>query len=254
MCLAVAKKKFPVIDETVLYRSKYAATDLKEALREVYGNRTIGDIKTCRVVIPAVNLVTGKPVTFKTPHQPHFIRDRHFYAVDVALATAAAPTYFPQATVQPGSSYTDGGLWANNPSIVAFAEAMKIREACNRPEIDPVFEPQDVFMLSIGTGEPKYYAQPGPTDDGLLWWAPQLFDVAGGAQSQGTHAQARYLMGDDRYIRIDFKMPSVPWKLDDVNALPQLFLYGDEAAVESYPRLKESFFSVPTPEYHPFNH
>ena len=65
---------------------------------------------------------------------------------------------------------------------------------CRRTALDPVFGPEDVHMLSIGTGEPQYYAKPGPTDYGLLWWGPRLLDVAGGTQSQGAHFQAEYLI------------------------------------------------------------
>lgn len=44
-----------------------------------------------RVMIPAVNLSTGKPQFFKTPHNPQFNRDGRLTLVDAALATSAAP-------------------------------------------------------------------------------------------------------------------------------------------------------------------
>ena len=173
-------------------------------------------------------------------------------ALNVGLAAAAAPAFFPHAKIDQGSAYADGGLWANNPAIVGYIEAMKIRAVCCRPNLDQKFDVEDVFMLSVGTGEPQYYAKPGPLDDGLLWWGPRLFDVAGGAQSQGAHFQAQYLMGD-RYTRVDFKMPAQPWQLDDVSALPDLLHYGTQAAIEHYPQLQRSMFKSKKPTYHPFN-
>jgi hypothetical protein len=210
------------------------------------------DATFSRLLIPAVDLIRGQTVTFKTAHQPGFIRDRHFKAVEVGLATSAAPTFFPQARIGDVSGYSDGGLWANNPAIAGYAEAIKIREVCNRPALDPVFGPEDIFMLSIGTGEPQYYARPGPKEDGLIWWGPRLFDIAGGAQSQGAHFQAQYLMGNDRYTRIDFKMPSDPWHLDDFSALPDLLHYGAQAAVDYYSELRGKILSSKTTPYHPF--
>ena len=251
--LSIAKRKFPGLDEGALHRSKYAADGLRDTLTDVFGTRTIEDATASRLVIPAVDLIYGRTITFKTPHQPDFIRDRCLRAVEVGLATSAAPTFFPHAHIGPGSVYSDGGLWANNPALVGYVEAMKIREICRRPDLDPVFGPEDVHMLSIGTGEPQYYAQPGPTDDGLLWWGPRVFDVSGGAQSQGAHFQARYLMGNERYTRIDFKMPTQPWQLDDVTALPQLLHYGVQAAVDYYPRLRRTVLADKKPPYHPFS-
>jgi hypothetical protein len=252
-CLAIAKGKFPGLDEDGLHRSKYDARTLTDALRDVYGTRTMEDATACRLVIPAVDLIYGRTVTFKTPHQPDLIRDRRLSAVAVGLATAAAPTFFPHATIGPGSAYSDGGFWANNPAIVGYVEAMKIREVCRRPHRDPRFAPEDVCMLSIGTGEPQYFAEPGPTDDGLLWWGQRLFDVTGGAQSQGAHFQAQYLMGNERYTRVDFKMPTQPWRLDDVSALPQLLHYGAQAAVDHYPRLRHTLLETQKPPYQPFS-
>jgi hypothetical protein len=251
-CLKIAKKKFPGIEEAGLHRSKYDSKGLADALREVYGIRTMEDATASRLVIPAVDLIYGRTVAFKTPHQPDFIRDRRLSVVDVALATTSAPTFFPHAVIGTGSAYTDGGLWANNPAIMGYVEAMKICKVCQRPNLDPPFSPDDVHMLSIGTGEPQYFAKPGPADDGLLWWGPRLFDVAGGAQSQGAHFQAQYLIGHDRYTRVDFKMPTEPWKLDDVSALKQLLHYGTQAAVDYYPKLRRTLLETSKPRYHPF--
>jgi len=82
---------------------------------------------------------------------------------------------------EPRDFTDDGGLWANNPAIVGYVEAMKISTVCRRPNLDPLFGPEDIYMLSVGTGEPRYYAKPGPTDDGLL--PAQLIISAGYAAS-----------------------------------------------------------------------
>jgi hypothetical protein len=250
--LGIAKWKFPNFDDGMLYRSKYQQEPLRAALHEVYSDRTLEEATSTRVVIPSVDLIHGRTITFKTPHQPDFIRDRKFKAVDVALATAAAPTYFPQASIAPGTFFSDGGLWANNPAIVGYAEAIKISQVCRRPDVDPTFGTDDIFMLSIGTGRPQYYANPGPADDGLLWWGSRLFDVAGGAQAQGIDFQARYLLGDEKYVRIDFEMPTEPWPLDAYDAVPQMLHYGEQAAVDNYALLKKMFFSLEKLPYKPF--
>jgi hypothetical protein len=252
ICLKAVQRKFPALDTTALRRSKYAQEHLRAALTDFFGDRTIGDIRSSRVVIPAVNLLLGRTVTFKTPHQPNFVRDSAFRVVDVALCTSAAPIYFPQASIAEGTSYADGGLWANNPAVVAYAEAVKISRVCTRQGIDPVFGPEDVLMLSVGTGKPQYYAKPRSGDDGMVWWGPRLFEVAAGAQSQGVHFQAQYLMGPDRYTRIDFDMPTDPWTLDDVQAIDDLIVFGEQSAIDHFPSLRPTFMAVEKAPYQPY--
>jgi len=45
-------------------------------------------------------------------------------AVDAALATAAAPTYFHHHVTQDSVGLSDGGTWANNPTALAVVEAI----------------------------------------------------------------------------------------------------------------------------------
>ena len=229
-----------VLDVNSLIQAKYTSDTLEDILYDLFQDRTLESVATTRLVIPAIDLIKGSTITFKTPHQPNFVRDRHFRAVDVALATAAAPTYFPAAGFN-NSLYCDGGLWANNPSVVGYAEAMKILQVCSEPET-PLFEREDVRLLSIGTGIPRYFYKPQTGKDGFFNWGPQLFEVSSGAQSQGAHFTAQYLVGSDRYRRIDFEMPQGPWPLDAVERLPELLHMGDEKAVENFPELKSLFF------------
>ncbi len=85
-----------------------------------------------------------------------------------------------------------------------------------------------------------------------MWWGQRLFDVAGGAQSQGAHEQAKYLMNGTRYLRIDFDMPTEPWLLDNIHVVPQLLHYGDQAAVNHFAVLKQHFLADTKPAYRAF--
>ena len=72
-----------------------------QALRDVITSlipedATLNDAKHA-VGVPAVNVTSGRPQVFKTRHKAEWTRDWKYRAVDVALATSAAPTFFELA-------------------------------------------------------------------------------------------------------------------------------------------------------------
>lgn len=219
-----------------IFQSRYEAAKLRESLSGIFGDKSLVDAKT-RVLIPAVNLSLGCTVVFKTPHLGDAnTRDWRFPIVDIALATSAAPIYFPHATITPGSAYVDGGLWANNPVLVALAEAMQIRGSLD-----------DVQVLSIGTGRGRYSHFPQSAENGVAWWMNKLFDVTTLAQSEGAVHTARKLIGE-RFHRIDFDLPDNNWRLDGVELVDRLVHFGEEEAHRSIATLRTTFFDQPAPE------
>jgi predicted acylesterase/phospholipase RssA len=107
---------------------------LRDALGGVLKEETLSALYARRKIalcVPTVDAETGRGWVFKTPHLPRLTRDNNYKLVDVCMASAAAPIYFPLhrvASPNPGSkavhSFADGGLWANNPIMVALAEAL----------------------------------------------------------------------------------------------------------------------------------
>ena len=108
---------------------------LRNALIEAFGKTTLEKLYTERKIalaIPAINCTTHQAWVFKTPHDPTSNgRDNNYSIVDVCLASSAAPIYRSLAAVQqPGNTspidiFVDGGLWANNPVLVALIEALR---------------------------------------------------------------------------------------------------------------------------------
>lgn len=229
-----------------LHRSRYRPDTLSWALGELFGERRFGSARS-RLVVPAMDLASGRVVVFTTPHRPGLTRDRKLLARDVVLAACAAPTYFPHVRFARGC-YADGALWANNPGVIAYGEAMRIREHCRRRGIDAPFEESDVRVLSLGTGRNRDFGNPRDADTGLKWWAPRIVDVIGNAQSDGVNFQMRHLLGA-RYTRIDFDIPDSSWRLDAFDKLAELEHTGFAKADEFMPRLRAPFFGETTPTY-----
>jgi len=76
------------LDVDAMRQSKYDGKKLKQALEEVLGSRTLNDAKT-RLLIPSVDLTSGKTVVFKTPHQPDLSVTTAFH-----VPTQVACSYF----------------------------------------------------------------------------------------------------------------------------------------------------------------
>ena len=175
-------------------RARYRPEPLARLVVALSGAGTkIGDLKR-RVMIPAVNLTKGRPQVFKTPHHRTFVRDRRLSLVDVALATSAAPTYFPLHAIG-GELFADGGLYANAPDLLALHEA----EHFLGQSLD------SVHVLSIGTTTAQFsLAHAIGRDLGWLGWmtGQRLAQAMIGAQQINAEAMLRHRLGV-RYLRID---------------------------------------------------
>src|SRR3954465_2739729 len=96
----------------------------------------------------------------------------HFTLVDVARATAAAPTYFEPVRIRPDAgedtyALIDGGVFALNPAMTAYAE---VAAAGRAAEIE--------LLISLGTGSnTRRLAFEDARGWGRLEWARPLVDV-----------------------------------------------------------------------------
>lgn len=155
-------------------RNLGAEARLAEALREL--------------VVVAYDMTATEPFFFK--RWPARENDaRNCPLVDAALATAAAPTYFPSHEVD-DHALVDGGVFAANPAIAAVVEALK------RQSDEPHhLSTDDLLVLSIGTGlHETHYTQAQVSAWGKLGWViphegepPILATVLGGASDGVDH-------------------------------------------------------------------
>jgi patatin-like phospholipase/acyl hydrolase len=130
---------------------KYSLGPLAEAV-----HRRLGDVKLAEalreVVVASYDMTNREPFFFKRwrAREPIDPTDpapetRNHPIVDAAMATAAAPTYFPSHEVS-DRVLVDGGVFANNPSIAAITEALKRTGNAGRVDTD------DLLVVSVGTG------------------------------------------------------------------------------------------------------
>jgi len=224
--------------------SKYNSNPLREALRTVFGDRKLGE-STRRLVVPSCNLDTGEVHIWKTSHHPRLERDYTSSVIEVALSTAAAPTYFPTHRSSAGIPLVDGGMWANNPVGIALVEATGILEW-----------PRDSLrVLSLGcTTTPLSTGVLRNRALGWLFWRMKVTEVLMAAQSSGALGMATHLIGDrNNLVRIS---PTVSgaFTLDNVREIRSLKGLGDSEARKALPFLRPMFFAHPADEFVPHHH
>ena len=87
---------------------------------------TLGEVST-PLLITSADLATGGVHVFKSAYLAQlgepYDRDGDVLLRDAILASCAAPTFFDPKQVE-SHLLVDGGLWANNPSIIALTEAL----------------------------------------------------------------------------------------------------------------------------------
>ena len=111
-----------------MLKSKYDAKVLENLLRDSFGETTLGNIKK-PLIINATNVSTGKVHVFKSSYQKDrrngdYFRDREVPLYKAVLASCAAPVYFDPVDIE-GDLVCDGGLWANNPAVVGYVDAIR---------------------------------------------------------------------------------------------------------------------------------
>lgn len=179
-----------------LCAAKYRPHALAATIDEIVGTESrMADLKA-RVVVPAVNLTKGAPQVFKTPHHPSFVRDLRLRVRDVALATSAAPTFFPIHEID-GELFADGGLFANAPDAVALHEAEHFLGA----------DVAAIHILSLGTTSTSFsIARETGLNLGALDWlrGQRLPSVMIASQQKVAEAMLGHRLGA-RYVRLDHR-------------------------------------------------
>jgi predicted acylesterase/phospholipase RssA len=222
-----------------LVRAKYPSGPFRQALEEVFGDRLFGSSRL-RLVIPAYDVRNDKTCLFRTDHCEHLNRDWKEKMVDVALAATAAPTFLPAHQLT-GRRLIDGGVWANNPVVVALVEAVTFLG----------IELSDLRILSLGTTF-EVKERPPKLDHGGLWqWKGDATDVFLRGQSLGASSTAMNLVGEKRFMRIDPAMPADLLDLDRISTDELLGRAHDESKHRA-PEFKEKFMGhVATPHVSP---
>lgn len=220
---------------------KHDADLLRQELERVIGGRKIGEART-RLVIPAWDPDHRSVYIFKTAHHPRLKTDYSRLAIDAAMATAAAPTYFKRHRTAENIGLLDGGTWCNNPIAIAVIEAITLLG----------WPASSLRILSLGCVNEIYMFGDAP---GWGRLGTDLMRLFMDGQSRGALGMAKLLTGHEYERDAIFRCcPDVPkgfFKLDDSRKIAQLKGMGAALARRERARIEPVFFTRPAERFEP---
>ena len=215
-----------------LSRNRYDRAALDELLWQALGTTTLRESR-CRLLIPATEAKHGDPVVYKTPHHPGYFLDGDKPMAKVAAATSAAPTYL-KPVIQDGYILLDGGIWANNPTMMALVEALTCFTV----------QREQIAILSIGCGQDGFRINSKQAAGAGLYQWREIIYVAMHYQSLTAVNQAGLLIGREKVTRLDRPEGTERVDLDDWEKARRLLPEEAFAVAEQYAdRISEAFFT-----------
>jgi len=198
-------------------------------LNKLLSDNLPGQLGSARVpvFITAHNMSAGKAKVFYSGDAD----DGQWPLWEVARITAAAQTYLPV-----WKNFADGGLFFNDPSVALMAGVHS----------EFGIEPNDLYMVSIGTGASQENYTRGNPGNYIKWIKIILEDTLHGGSVFGQRFVANELLGPDHYLVCDFPNdsdmgfdnPDVPQWIDDnwsdqiVSAAAQIDRFVESISVE----------------------
>ncbi len=201
---------------------KFSTGPLRGAIGELLQDATLDAAKVC-LAIPVYDANKGQVVVFKTAHDGRYHWYKDIPAVELALATSAAPTYFQAHTIECNYgtfTYIDGGVWANCPVMVGVTEAIDVFGML----------PSEIHLLSISTTNYPFRIKESKRTRGILGWNKTIIETLMFGQAQAAVAHATCILRKGVFHRIDYTAPPNVYSLDNAVSVKQLIADGQDAA------------------------
>jgi patatin-like phospholipase/acyl hydrolase len=188
---------------------RYEDDGLNRALERYLGDALLSDALT-DVLVTAYDIHDRFAFFFRS-RRARSDPEYDFPLARVARATSAAPSYFEpvEVTDRAGARtypLVDGGIYAVNPSMCAYADVVATGHADDLE-----------LMLSLGTGaHTRAYTFEETRWWGQLAWARPALDMVFDGVADTIEFEAAALMGD-RYVRLQTELDIASDDLDDAS-------------------------------------
>lgn len=181
-----------------IFTDKYSASGYEGFLKALYGDKTMGDLMAPTVLLSySTDSGTIYPISsWKNPE---------YYIWEGTRASSAAPLYFPVFIKEDSNGekrhLIDGGIAANNPSLIAYSLARELYPSA-----------ETFHILSLSTGAPVHHST--QEAGGITGWGGQISKLFQNAQLQVSETVLPAIPGLD-YTRIWAPVLERKIKLDE---------------------------------------
>lgn len=207
-------------------RPKYSTNSIERELKNYFGDTKIFDLRR-PCIVTSYDSSNRKTLFFNQADKAKY-PGRNYLVRDIARATSAAPTYFKPTSFKIDKadkkpSLIDGGVFANNPSLSAYAEARTLDfSQIESPGNIPHPSAKQMMMLSIGTGTVKSpYPYQKAEKWGALGWVQPVIDIMMSGNSETVHYQLDQIFkvsgSQEYYHRIQLPLKEENSAMDDVS-------------------------------------
>jgi uncharacterized protein len=222
--------------------AKYDSAPLQRELQQCFEDTLLGESRN-RLVVTSYDMENDDVRLIKTAHHQRLRNDYKLPMWQVALATSAAPTYFSACKAIANTRLVDGGVWANNPTMVGLTDAVSLLKV-------PL---EDIRILSIGTSWELKQRSDNLDNAGKWGWKSEVVDVMFRGQGHAAVKQAQLLLDtpqQQRVLRLDFPVPADTFGLDRVD-LKRMLPKVEYFARHFGPKVEELFLDHRAPVFEP---
>lgn len=163
--------KYPILNEGKY--PKYSSQGLEDVANSVFGAITQSSKiyqAEKKLIITSYNTTKKEPCLFTS-----WGKDKEIELKQAVIASCSAPQTHHKYKIETNNSdYTDGGVFAGNPALIAYSEAKA------------EWGDEDMVLISLGTGIPKYKTESTSGDD-IKWWIKNIFKIILDGQEESTH-------------------------------------------------------------------
>jgi uncharacterized protein len=191
---------------STLFRPKYNNNGLRDLCALLFGEGRLAEAKI-PTAVTAYDIMEHRPRVLKSWKAAKEAR-RDCYLWEAALATSAAPTYFPAVKIG-ARTLIDGGVFANNPSALALAEARLM------------WPGEEVLLVSLGTGLGAQlgYLSEDMNSRGAAQWIGPLVDIMFDGSSDCINYISKALLGSSHYHRFQIILHPSLAAMDNISSL-----------------------------------
>jgi patatin-like phospholipase/acyl hydrolase len=193
MSLTIAIATIIISKLSPLIWTKYSHTHIEKLFSKYFENLKISAALK-ETMVTSFEAKTNTPALF-TRHAAKQNPGNDIFMREAVRATSAAPSFF-NPFLKKQSTYIDGGIIANNPSMNAYTNSLKHRGA------------QQPYIVSLGTGSYNPAQTGSFQNHGLLQWGlmRKLLKTMMQGSARNVDLQMNELLGSKYYQRIQLEL------------------------------------------------